>query len=331
MSQSLFTILFVDSTGTFRAPLAAMLLRHELEKRGIEDVLILYGGIEAEPKNRISPRVADMVPSLVVNSTAPKTDAMIRDLVDQVHLILVMDREQTRWLWEHIPDRANRIRKLGRFAGNNSEPEVPSVTSGKDRDYQDVFHQIERSVLGILSRWDELRNRFFVRQKHDVAVGADHRGYTVKGNIIEYLESDGYKVIDCGVHSAVSADHPIYAIRVAEIVARQEVDRGILICGSGLGMSITANKVKGIRAAMCINPDHAALSRSHNNANVLCLAAECFPEEQEVEIVKTWMKTPFLGGKYQRRNNIIDFYEAGVRDPRLDDDSRATTVDPTDE
>ncbi len=329
MSQSLFTILFVDSTSTFRAPLAASLLRRELEKRGIEDAVVLYGGIEAEPEKSLSPRVTEMLPSFVVDSTAPKTNAIIQDFVDQAHLILVMDRKQTRWLWEHMPGRANRIRKLGRYGGNNSDPEIPSVDSGEGRDYQEILHQIERSVLGLFPKWDDLRTRFFVRQKHDVAVGADHRGYTVKSNIIEYLESDGYKVVDCGVHSAQSADHPIYAIRVAEIVARQEVDRGILICGSGLGMSITANKVKGIRAAMCINPDHAALSRSHNNANVLCLAAECFPEEQEVEIVKTWMKTPFLGGKYQRRNNIIDFYEAGTRDSRLDDSSRATTVDPT--
>ncbi|MFH1737963.1 MAG: ribose 5-phosphate isomerase B [bacterium] len=313
MSLGLFTVLLVDRTGTFRAPIAASLLRHELDKEGHEDVTVLAGGTETKKGHSISPHVAELIPSLMANSTGPTANEIARDLANEAHLILVMDESQHEWLLERTPEIADRIRLLGRFAQGRRCPQIPAVEGEKQADLQRTFHNIERAILGLISEWDLVRNRFFVRQKFDVAVGADHRGFATKKEIIDYLDKDGFRALDCGTDSAQSSDHPVYAIRVGEMVARQEVDRGILICGSGLGMSISANKVHAVRAAMCINPDHAALSRSHNNANVLCLAADCFPEEEEIEIVRVWMKTPFLGGKYQRRINILSHYEKGNR------------------
>ncbi|HQQ00170.1 MAG TPA: ribose 5-phosphate isomerase B [bacterium] len=308
MSAGSFTILFIDRKGSFRAPVAAFLLRQELKKTGHEDVTVLAAGIEAEEGQPLSPFDQETLFPLPTDSMEPVSHKVGADLVDHVHLALVMEYGQKEWLLEHLPQVSDRLRLLGRFIPEENRAEIPPADPRACTDTRQVFNLVERAVLGLVSRWDEVRNRFFVRQKFDVAVGADHRGFSVKRDIIDYLNKDGYRVTDVGTHSAQACDHPIYAFKVGEMVARQEVDRGVLVCGSGLGMSISANKVPGVRAAMCINPDHAALSRSHNNANVLCLAADCFPEEEEIEIVKVWLKTPFLGGKYQRRINLIMHY-----------------------
>lgn len=309
MSQDLFAVLFVDRSDTFRAPLAAALLRHELETHGHTNVIVSSAGIRAETGRPVSPYLAQVVPSLMVDSLAPTAKRVTDRLVESSHLILALDGSQAEWLLEQFPRSADRIRTLGRFEGRSRTPDIPQVAGETLLDYQSLFHRIERCVLGLVAEWEKVIARFFVRRKLDVAVGADHRGFAMKKEIAAYLEKEGYRVVDCGAYSSQASDHPLFAIRVGEMVAREEVDRGILICGSGLGMSISANKVHGVRAAMCINPDHAALSRTHNNANVLCLAADCFPQEQEIEIVRAWMTTPFLGGKYQRRNNIISHYE----------------------
>ena len=312
MSQGLFTILFVDKTDTFRAQIAAALLRHELDTRGHQDVTIHSAGTEAKESEPISPHAVEVVPSLMADSTAPRANKVTLELIDKAHLILVMDSSQSERLLEDTPQAADCIRMLGRY-DQKEHPEIPVAAGQSPGDLQKVFHQIECAVLGLLSQWDTVRGRFFVRQRLDVAVAADHRGFAIKKDVIAYLEKAGYRVLDCGAHSSQASDHPVFAIQVGEMVAREEVDRGILICGSGLGMSISANKVHGVRAAMCISPDHAALSRTHNNANILCLAAEYFPEEEEMEIIKIWMTTPFLGGKYQRRINMMSHYEDANR------------------
>ncbi len=311
MSAGSFTVLFIDRRGLFRAPVAAFLLRQELRKRGHEDVIVLAAGIEADEGRTLSPFEQETLFPLATDSMESVSHKVGPDLVDRIHLALVMEYSQKEWLLEHFPQVSDRLRLLGRFIPGVNRAEIPPAIPKTDMDSRQVFNLLELAVLGLVSRWDEVRNRFFVRRKFDIAVGADHRGFLVKKDIVDYLKKDGYRAIDVGTHSAEACDHPIYAFKVGEMVARQEVDRGILVCGSGLGMSISANKVPGVRAAMCINPDHAALSRSHNNANVLCLAADCFPEEEEIEIVKAWLKTGFLGGKYQRRINLIMHYRQG--------------------
>jgi ribose 5-phosphate isomerase B len=224
-----------------------------------------------------------------------------------------MDRSQSEWLLERTPQAGDRIRTLGLCEAYKELREIPAVAGHTLADYQSTFHQIERAVLGLIDDWGFFRDRFFIQRKLHVAIGADHRGFAMKKTIIAHLEKAGHRVLDCGAYNSQPSDHPIIAIVVGEAVAQEAVDRGILICASGLGMSISANKVRGVRAALCINPDHAALSRTHNNANVLCLAADCFPEKEELEIIKVWMSTPFLGGKYQRRNNIISCQEDSYR------------------
>jgi ribose 5-phosphate isomerase B len=134
-----------------------------------------------------------------------------------------------------------------------------------------------------------------------IAVGSDHRGVAVRLRIIPFLERLGHEVIDFGPEGTGSVDYPDYAHKVARSVSAGEVERGILICGTGIGMCIAANKIRGVRAAPCHDSITAELSRSHNDANVLCLSADLLGEELIERMLKIWLETPFEGGRHARR------------------------------
>lgn len=135
----------------------------------------------------------------------------------------------------------------------------------------------------------------------NISIGADHAGYDYKSVITEYLQSQGHEIRDYGVKSADRADYPDFAYAVAESVARGDSEYGILICGTGTGMAITANKVAGVRAANCCTGEMAELSRSHNNANVLCMGARLISLGLAKEICDKFFSTPFEGGRHELR------------------------------
>ncbi len=138
-----------------------------------------------------------------------------------------------------------------------------------------------------------------------IAIGGDHAGFTYKKELIEDLKKKGYEVKDFGPSSEASVDYPDFAHPLANAVEQNECDFGILICGSGNGVAITANKHKGIRAALCWATELAKLSREHNNANVLCLPARFMSLEEAKNAAEVFLKTPFEGGRHQNRVSKI--------------------------
>ena len=139
-----------------------------------------------------------------------------------------------------------------------------------------------------------------------IAVGSDHGGFNLKNRIIKFLEENGHEVKDFGTYSTESCDYPVYAKAVAKSVALGENEKGIIVCGSGIGVSIAANKVKGVRAALCHESHSAMLSRLHNNANVLCLGERITGESLALDIVNVWLKSEYEGGRHQRRIDMLD-------------------------
>lgn len=134
-----------------------------------------------------------------------------------------------------------------------------------------------------------------------LAIGADHAGFAYKELLKQYLQEQGWTVDDKGTYSTESTDYPDYAHPVALAVETGAAAAGILICGSGIGVSITANRHRGVRAALCWHPDVAALCRQHNNANVLCLPARFISKEEMRTFVQTFLTTAFEGGRHERR------------------------------
>jgi ribose 5-phosphate isomerase B len=138
-----------------------------------------------------------------------------------------------------------------------------------------------------------------------IAVGSDHRGVVMRAKLVDLLNRLGQEVVDVGTHDPQAVDYPDVASLVARKVAGKEVDRGILICGTGLGMCIVANKIPGVRAAPCHDDVTAELSRRHNDLNVLCLSGDMLGEKLVDRLVEIWLKTPFEGGRHARRNRKI--------------------------
>lgn len=139
-----------------------------------------------------------------------------------------------------------------------------------------------------------------------IGVGSDHAGVNLKNKIAEILKEKGYEVTDYGTNSTASCDYPVYAKAVAKSVANGENERGIICCGSGIGVSIAANKVKGVRAVLAHEPYSAMLSRLHNDANVLCLGERITGESLALDIVETWLHSEYEGGRHQRRVDMLD-------------------------
>ncbi|HXX24469.1 MAG TPA: ribose 5-phosphate isomerase B [Terriglobia bacterium] len=142
-----------------------------------------------------------------------------------------------------------------------------------------------------------------------IVVAADHVGFPLKNNVLEYLKSQGLEVEDYGTSSAERVDYPDYAQKVAAHVAAKQADYGVLVCGTGIGMMLAANKVPGIRAVAANDTISARLAREHNDANILTLGARMIDAAAMRQIVDTWLTTPFAGGRHERRLQKIDALE----------------------
>ena len=142
-----------------------------------------------------------------------------------------------------------------------------------------------------------------------IAIGADHAGFALKEQLAEALRQAGHSVIDDGTYSTESTDYPDYAAAVGRSVADGTANRGILVCSTGVGMSIAANKIKGVRAALAMNPEEVQLTRRHNDANVLAIGARYTDTPAAAEYVKLFLETPFEGGRHERRVEKISLLE----------------------
>ncbi|MEW6410817.1 MAG: ribose 5-phosphate isomerase B [Nitrospirota bacterium] len=149
-----------------------------------------------------------------------------------------------------------------------------------------------------------------------IGIACDHAGFNLKEIIISFLKDSGIEFDDYGTFECESVDYPDYGLRVAEAVSKCEVERGILICGTGIGMSIVANKVSGVRAALCNDLFTAKMSRLHNDANVLTIGGRIVGADLAREIVNVWLNTPFEGGRHSRRVEKIMEIERKLRSKR---------------
>jgi ribose 5-phosphate isomerase B len=142
-----------------------------------------------------------------------------------------------------------------------------------------------------------------------IAIGSDHGGLELKEKVVKFLQERGFEVFDYGTKNSDSVDYPDYAFKVGEAVVKGDQRRGILICGTGIGISIAANKVKGVRAALCHDVFTAKMAREHNDSNVLALGGRVLKEELALDILETWLNTNFEGGRHQNRVKKITDYE----------------------
>jgi RpiB/LacA/LacB family sugar-phosphate isomerase len=292
------TLLFVCTGNTCRSPMAEALARRALADR--PDWRVLSAGIGAINGQAASTHSVTALRQIGVELTGHTSRMLTGRMIREADYIFGLTRGHVEGIAMLYPEAAEKLFVLREFEEGISDLDldISDPIGGPLDGYVECRNQIQGAVEAALR---------FVRQGDSpqvsmvLALGSDHAGFALKESLKPLLARLGVETLDVGTHSTESTDYPAYGRAVAEIVAEGEADYGILVCSTGVGISIAANKVSGIRAAVVHNVEGAALARQHNDANILCLGAKFVPADEAAKIVETFLTSEFEGGRHERR------------------------------
>ena len=320
-------ILFVCTGNTCRSPMAEFLFNKLSREKNMAHWQAKSVGLAAIPGDGISSHALTVLREEAIDSATHRSRILARENIEKAALVLTMTESHKNLILAHYPEHREKIYTLKEFAAreaDRAELEDLDILDpfglGEEvyRATRDEIKEAVESLLGNLPHFENEAGNLMKRENNitrgdivKIAIGSDHAGYDLKMEIIRFLEEAGYEYKDMGTDGSQSVDYPDYGYKVAKAVADKEFDRGILICGTGIGMCITANKVKGIRAALCHDVFSAKATRNHNDSNVLTLGARVIGIGLALEIVKTWLGEEFDGGRHQNRIDKISGIEGG--------------------
>lgn len=285
--------------------MAEALLREALHRRGLsEHFTVASAGTAAIPGAAATDGAIEAMDALGLSLTDHRSSPLTYDAVNAAWLILTMTRDHKLAVINRYPEAADRVYTLGEFAGEpfGRDWEVADPFGGSAKVYAATAAELERVVQHIA---DYLQRQVTDREEGatvlKVAFGCDHAGFALKDAVVSAVKALGHEILDFGTHSQEPVDYADFGASAAKAVAAGEADLGIVICGTGIGISIAANKIRGIRAALCSDTYSARMSREHNNANVLALGARVVGPGLAEEIVKIFLTTEFAGGRHASR------------------------------
>jgi len=269
-----------------------------------------------------SAEAVNALQEMEIDLSGHQSTLLTRQLVDDAELLVVMTRSHWESIVQSLPEVAEKVRLLTSFGTDGgSIADISDPVGGPIEVYRRTRDQIDSALADLILTLRETRGAIqsVPQQKGQnmkIAVGADHGGVEIKKQIVGLLEEAGMEVVDAGTDSNDSADYPDFGGIVASAVSEGSVDQGILVCTTGIGMSITANKYPRVRAALCLNEEFAKLARTHNNANVLALPGNGSIDADTVEqIVRTWLGSSFEGGRHERRVEKVSQITKEISDP----------------
>lgn len=302
-----------------RSPMAAAIF--SARKPTDSDWEILSAGLAAAEGVPATAQAVEALKEWNIDLSGHRSRPVTAELVRQADLILVMTRDQQEELVQRFPEAAPRVRLLGSF-GVKPVGDIPDPIGQPLSGYRQTRDLINSAVSDVmLELWEGRKEEAMqdsekIAMQFRIAVGSDHGGFELKEAVKGYLQQRKVDVVDVGCFSAQSADYPDFGEKVARLVSEAEVDQGVLVCTTGIGMSIAANKFPRVRAALCLNPEMARLARRHNHANILVLAGAFTTVEEAVAILREWLANrPELGGRHERRVNKIARLERGLSEP----------------
>src|SRR5882672_4197616 len=301
------TILFVCTGNICRSPMAEGLFRHAVAGRG--DFRVVSAGLGAMDGQPPSAHAVEAMRELGIDISHQRSHLLTADLVREADYIFGMTHNHVESVMLLYPQAAEKVFLLREFDETLDpfEKDISDPISGSYEVYTNCRDQIEQGIASILRYLDQSRQAGGgAALQATVAIGADHGGYDLKEYLKKYLRERGVSFTDFGTYSKDATDYPDYAQLVAQSVAARKSEYGLLVCTTGIGMSIAANKIPGVRAAMVCDTESAALTRQHNNANVLCLSGKFTPSDEAIRMLDIFLNTQFEAGRHERRVNKME-------------------------
>jgi glycine hydroxymethyltransferase len=305
------TFLFICTGNICRSPMAEALFRHATPGR--TDYRAISAGLGAIDGQAPSAHSVRAMKEIGVDISRQRSRMLTAEMVKQADYILGMTHSHVDTVTLLYPQAAEKTFLLREFDDTLDpyEKDISDPIGGSYEVYLNCRDQIEQGIASLLRFVEQGETAQVVKavaggQKARVAIGADHGGYDLKETLKQYLRERGISFHDFGTHGKDSVDYPDYASLVAHSVAEHSAEVGLLVCTTGIGMSMTANKVSGVRAAVVTDPETALLTRKHNNANVLCLSGKFTPADVAKQILDNFLNTEFEGGRHERRVNKME-------------------------
>src|SRR6266481_3532764 len=299
------TILFICTGNICRSPMAEGIFRHIM--KGRRDIQVMSAGIGAMEGQAPSPYAVQAVKELGIDISKQRSRQLTGELVQEADYIFGMTHSHVDTVLLLYPHAAEKTFLLREFDDTLDifEKDISDPIGGSYDVYLNTRDQIEQGIASLMRFIDQGEISAAPDQATTpaalFALGADHGGFELKEILRQHLAAEGISVIDLGAHSPAPTDYPDFALAVAQTLLNRKAELGLLICTTGVGMCMTANRVPGIRAAQVFEESTARLARQHNNANVLCLGAKVTPPETAKKIVDAFLSAHFEGGRHERR------------------------------
>ena len=300
--------------------MAEYLLQNMLEKKNIGGWEVKSAGIAAFPSGDISQETLKVLREEEIAADNHSVKQINQEMVKKSDIILTMTESHKEHLKRVMDLNEGKLYTLKELIGDD-ELDILDPFGQSLPVYEKTKEEIKKALDELIGRLDQfvseegnqnsIKNNMIRSDKMKIAIGSDHAGYEMKEKIKSLLEEKGLTYQDLGTDSDESVDYPDFAYKVSHGVAEGKFDRGILICGTGIGMSIAANKIDGVRAALCHNVFSARATRNHNNSNVLTIGSRVIGINLAEEIVKTWLGADYDGGRHERRVGKIRDIERG--------------------